>query len=54
MYGAEARWPTRSEEELLRNPAALETPEEADVFRAIGLAWIPPEARTAGRWSPKT
>lgn len=40
--------------DVLRNPAALETPEEADVFRAIGLAWIPPEARTAGRWTPKT
>jgi hypothetical protein len=24
----------------------LETPEEADVFKALRLAWIAPEART--------
>jgi DNA polymerase (family 10) len=28
----------------------LSTPEEADVFRLIGLAWIPPEERERGQW----
>lgn len=28
----------------------LPTPEEADVFDALGLAWIPPHEREAGRW----
>jgi DNA polymerase/3'-5' exonuclease PolX len=28
----------------------LETPEEIDFFRAIGLDWIPPEERIEGRW----
>lgn len=29
---------------------ALETPEEADVFRAAGLNWIPPMDRREGEW----
>jgi DNA polymerase/3'-5' exonuclease PolX len=28
----------------------LETPEERDVFAALGLAWLEPQARVAGRW----
>lgn len=28
----------------------IETPEEADFFREIGLRWIEPEERTKGRW----
>jgi DNA polymerase/3'-5' exonuclease PolX len=35
---------------LWRSGSALETPEEADVFRAIGLPYIAPERRLAGRW----
>lgn len=29
---------------------ALDTPEERDVFKALELPWISPEARTAGFW----
>lgn len=28
----------------------LDTPEEADVFKALGLPWIPPEARDDNQW----
>ncbi len=28
----------------------LATPEEADLFAAIGLPWIDPSERTSGRW----
>ena len=28
-------------------------PEEADLFAALGLAWIPPEERSAGRWGTR-
>ena len=31
----------------------LETPEEADFFRLIGLDFIPPEERIEGRWGKK-
>lgn len=35
---------------LWRGDAPLPTPEEADVFDALGLAWIPPHEREKGRW----
>lgn len=35
-----------------RRALPIATPEEADLFTAIGLPWIPPEERTAGRWLP--
>lgn len=38
------------EARLWRGADCLETPEEYDVFRALGLPWIPPIARTAGFW----
>jgi DNA polymerase/3'-5' exonuclease PolX len=28
----------------------IDTPEEKDFFKAIGLGWIEPEQRTEGRW----
>ena len=31
----------------------IPTPEEADLFAALGLAWIPPEERSAGRWGTR-
>lgn len=31
---------------LWKSGAVLNTPEEADVFAALGLAWVEPEART--------
>lgn len=31
-------------------PRPLETPEEEDFFRAIGLEWVRPEERENGRW----
>lgn len=30
---------------LWKNGQALETPEEEDIFKALGLEWIPPEER---------
>lgn len=28
----------------------VDTPEEADVFTALGVPWVPPEERDDGRW----
>lgn len=39
-----------AEGRLWQGDVALPTPEEADVFDALGLAWIPPQERKAGRW----
>lgn len=36
---------------LTQRATPLPTPEEADLFAAIGLPWIPPAERTAGRWT---
>ena len=33
-----------------RQGAVLETPEEEDVFKAIGIRWIEPEERVNGFW----
>ncbi len=38
------------EARLWRAGIALPTPEEADVFRAIGLPYVPPPARSARGW----
>lgn len=40
-----------SDGRLWAGPMVLPTPEEADLFAAIGLPWIPPTERTAGRWT---
>lgn len=39
-------WLRVSEGRIWRAQTALRTPEEEDVFAAIGLDWIPPEKRT--------
>lgn len=39
-----------SEGRLWQGKTPLATPDEADVFDALGLAWIPPHERAAGRW----
>lgn len=36
---------------LTQRAMPLPTPEEADLFAFIGLPWIPPAERTAGRWT---
>lgn len=36
---------------IWQGATTLETPEEADVFKVLGLDWILPEERTAGRWA---
>lgn len=35
---------------LYAHKALMPTPEEADVFRMLGLDWIAPEERIEGRW----
>jgi DNA polymerase/3'-5' exonuclease PolX len=35
---------------LWRNGAAVDTPEERDVFAAVGVQWIEPEKRIDGKW----
>lgn len=35
---------------LWMGKTVIETPEEVDVFRVIGLTWIPPEQRIEGKW----
>lgn len=39
-----------SERRLWREGIMLDTPEEKDVFAALGLDWIRPELRTKGFW----
>jgi len=39
------------EARLYSTSGIIDTPEEREFFRAIGLDWIEPEERTAGRWA---
>lgn len=48
--GAKPRHLSFSEGRIWNGLVPFETPEEADVFRILELEWIPPEARTDGRW----
>lgn len=38
---------------LIRNGETISTPDEADVFSAIGLKWVEPEQRIDGGWGWK-
>jgi len=48
--GAMPGWMQSKDARLWAKGSPLDTPEEADVFRLMGLRWIEPEERTQAFW----